>query len=56
VVLAEQENIWFYVITSYVLVFGVIGIYAAITIARGRKLSKRLPTGQRRWLASEKDT
>jgi len=54
-VFAEQ-TFWGYVIAAYAVVFGTIGIYAALTLARGRKLSKRLPGGQRRWLASEKDT
>ena len=53
--LAEQ-SFWGYVIAAYALVFGVVGVYAARTIARGRKLIQRLPPGERRWMASEKDT
>ena len=50
-VLAVQ-SFWGYVIGAYVVVFGVIGLYAARTISRGRKLAARLPADQRRWIGS----
>ena len=40
---------WPYVIAAWVIVFGSIAAYAAVTIVRGRRLSKRVPPEKRRW-------
>ena len=39
-----------YVLGGYGLVLGTFASYAAWTITRGRKLSRRLPEEQRRWM------
>lgn len=51
VVFAEgtAENTWPYVIASWLIVFGAIATYAAITVIRGRRLSRRVPPENRRW-------
>ena len=41
---------WGYVIASYVLVLGSMAAYAVWTIRRGRRLARRLPVEDRRWL------
>ena len=40
---------WPYVIASWVIVLGSIAAYAAVTIIRGRRLSRRVPPKDRRW-------
>lgn len=41
---------WEFVIPGYALVVVSLGTYAFATIQRGRKLSKQLPEGKRRFL------
>jgi hypothetical protein len=41
--------VWTYVIAAWVIVLGVIGLYAATVIARGRRLSRQVPPEDRRW-------
>jgi len=40
---------WPYVIASWIFVFGAIGVFAIVTVARGRRLSRRVPPERRRW-------
>lgn len=50
---AAQEPIadqWSYVAGAYGLVVAVLVAYAAWTIMRGRKLGRRLPPEDRRWM------
>lgn len=44
-----------YVLASWLVVLLVLGVYAAITIARGRRLAKRVPAARRRWIDSTED-
>lgn len=39
-----------YVIAAYFAVFVVLAVYAAFVVMRGRRLSKRVPPEERRWL------
>lgn len=51
--LAAQDGIdnqWAYVSGAYGLVVASLVAYAGWTIARGRKLGKRLPPEDRRWM------
>lgn len=41
---------WQYVIPGYIVVVVSLGSYALATLRRGRKLSKQLPDGKRRFL------
>lgn len=41
---------WGYIWACWILVFATIGVYAALTIARGRRLTRRLPPEDRRWM------
>lgn len=41
---------WGYVILAWAVTFGLLGIYAAITFARGRSLSRQVPPEDRRWM------
>jgi heme exporter protein CcmD len=41
---------WGYVTASYGLVLGSMAAYAVWTIRRGRRLARRLPAEDRRWL------
>lgn len=53
VLLAAQDaldNQWAYVSGAYGLVVASLVAYAGLTIARGRKLAKRLPPEDRRWM------
>lgn len=43
-------NQWGYVIACWVIVIGVLAVYAAIVIARGRALSRQVPPEDRRWM------
>jgi hypothetical protein len=49
VVLAALTGTWPYVAAAWVIVFGAIGAYAVVTVVRGRRLSRRVPTEKRRW-------
>ena len=40
---------WPYVIVAWLIVLGAFAAYAAITIVRGRSLSKQVPPERRRW-------
>lgn len=41
---------WGYITAGYVITFGLLALYAVRTILRGRRLSRRLPAEDRRWL------
>lgn len=43
------SNTWPYVIAAWVIVFGALAAYAAVTLVRGRRLSRRVPPERRRW-------
>lgn len=44
------QNPWPFVIAGYVVMgLGLVG-YAALTIVRGHRLSRRVPASDRRWL------
>lgn len=50
-VLASQPtNQWGYVAGAYLAVVGVLVAYAVLTIVRGRRVGRRLPPEDRRWL------
>ncbi|HEY3142584.1 MAG TPA: hypothetical protein VGJ86_15705 [Acidimicrobiales bacterium] len=38
-----------YVATGWLGAIGLVGVYAFATLRRGRKLSRRVPPGDRRW-------
>ena len=38
-----------FVAAGWMGAFGLVGAYALVTLRRGRKLSKRVPEGDRRW-------
>jgi hypothetical protein len=40
---------WPYVIVAWLIVLGAFAAYAAVTIVRGRSLSKQVPPERRRW-------
>lgn len=48
--LAAQDNEWGYVAGAYGLVVAVLVLYAAYTIARGRRIGRQLPPEERRWM------
>ena len=39
-----------YVFAAWIIVFATVLVYAAVTIARGRRLSRQVPPDRRRWL------
>ncbi|MCX7620875.1 MAG: hypothetical protein N2037_08550 [Acidimicrobiales bacterium] len=39
-----------YVIAAWAVVFGGLLVYALVTMARGRRLSDRVPPEERRWM------
>lgn len=45
-----------YVLASWLVVFVVLGAYAAVTIARGRRLARRVPAPRRRWIDSTQES
>lgn len=47
-ILAASE--WTYVTWSYLVVVGVLVVFAGWTILRGRRLGRQLPPEERRWL------
>jgi hypothetical protein len=40
---------WPYVIAAWAIVLGAFLAYAAVTVARGRSLSRQVPPERRRW-------
>jgi hypothetical protein len=40
---------WPYVIAAWLIVLGAFAAYAAVTVVRGRSLSKQVPAERRRW-------
>ena len=48
-VLAAIGGTWPYVIASWVFVFGALAVFAAVTVVRGRRLSRQVPPEHRRW-------
>ena len=41
---------WGYIVAAWVATFGAVGVYAAVVIRRGRRLSEVVPPEQRRWM------
>ena len=41
---------WGYTLASYAIIIGGLASYAAWLIVRGRRLSKRVPAKDRRWM------
>jgi hypothetical protein len=48
-VVAAATGTWPYVAAAWAVVFGGMGIYALVTVLRGRRLSKNVPPEKRRW-------
>jgi heme exporter protein D len=38
-----------YVLTGWGVAIGALGVYAVVTVARGRRLSKKVAPRERRW-------
>jgi hypothetical protein len=38
-----------YILSAWIIVLGGLALYAAATIARGRRLARRVPPDRRRW-------
>ena len=38
-----------YVIPAYVIVFGAVGTFAAVLVARGRRLGRGVPDEEKPW-------
>lgn len=49
-VLLAQMNQWAYIGWSYAIVIGVLVAFATWTILRGRRVGRRLPDEERRWM------
>ncbi len=41
---------WGYVMAGYAVTLGGLGAYSAWVLVRGRRLSKQVPPGERRWM------
>lgn len=39
-----------YVLAAYITVMVLLAVYATVVLVRGRRLSKRVPPEDRRWL------
>ncbi len=39
-----------YIATAWIATFGSVGLYSLWVIRRGRKLSRMVPPGERRWM------
>lgn len=44
-----MTDAWSYVIAAWLIVLGSFLAYAAVTVARGRSLSRQVPPERRRW-------
>lgn len=42
-----------YIYAAWIIVFGTLASYALVTVIRGRRLARRVPAGERRWVDSE---
>jgi hypothetical protein len=42
-----------YILAGWIVVFVTLAVYASLTIARGRRLARRVPPAQRRWIDSD---
>ena len=47
---ADQPDEMAYVWASYVVAVVVLGVFAAATIIRGRRVGRQLPPEDRRWM------
>lgn len=45
-----MENETLYIAGGWLVTFGAVGVYAAVLIARGRRLSRQVPPEDRRWM------
>jgi hypothetical protein len=45
-----------YIFSAWSIVFGVLAVYAGVTVARGRRLARRVPPDRRRWVDTERET
>jgi hypothetical protein len=50
----ENPDGWTYVVVGYGLCIAGIGAYAATLLVRGRRLARKVPPGERRWLVPER--
>jgi hypothetical protein len=41
-----------YILACWLIVFVTLAVYAGATLARGRRLARRVPAGERRWSES----
>lgn len=48
-VFAQATGTWPFVAASWAIVFGGMGVYALVTVIRGRRLSAKVPPEKRRW-------
>jgi hypothetical protein len=44
-----------YILSAWIIVLGGLALYGAITVARGRRLSRRVPPDRRRWADTERE-
>jgi len=44
------ENDTLYIAGGWLVTFGAVAVYAAVLIARGRRLSRQVPPEDRRWM------
>jgi hypothetical protein len=44
-----------YILAAWTVVLGGLALYAVVTIARGRRLARRVPPERRRWADTEQE-
>lgn len=49
VILAQATGTWPFVVAAWAIVMGGMGVYALVTVLRGRRLSTKVPAEKRRW-------
>ena len=52
----ENPDGWTYVTVGYALCIAGIAAYTVVLMVRGRRLARRVPPEQRRWLAPDPET
>jgi hypothetical protein len=45
-----------YILSAWIIVLGGLALYAGITLARGRRLARRVPPERRRWVDTDSES
>lgn len=50
IALSEVSNHWPFIVGAWAVTAAAVGTYAAVILRRGKRLSRRVPPEERRWM------